>query len=111
MMSAVMTGVIWLDAEMSEVGLEALGGKARSLVRLVRAGLGESVPPGFVVPAAPAVLGGLDDGSADAIREAYGALGERLGQSEPLVAVRSSGTAEDLAEASYAGQYETYLGV
>lgn len=42
---------------------------------------------------------------ADAIREAYAELGGGL------VAVRSSATAEDLAEASFAGQQSTYLNV
>jgi rifampicin phosphotransferase len=44
---------------------------------------------------------------AAAIREAYGALGG----DETAVVVRSSGTAEDLLEASFAGQHETYLNV
>ncbi|MBN2385437.1 MAG: hypothetical protein JXB85_00335 [Anaerolineales bacterium] len=44
---------------------------------------------------------------ADAIAQAYAALpGEN-----PAVAVRSSATAEDLPEASFAGQQETYLNV
>ena len=46
---------------------------------------------------------------ADAIRRAYRRLGERLGRDDPDVAVRSSATAEDLPEASFAGQQETYL--
>jgi pyruvate,water dikinase len=46
------------------------------------------------------------DGLADEIVRAY----EKLGH-EPYVAVRSSGTAEDLAGASFAGQYDTYLDV
>jgi len=46
-----------------------------------------------------------------AIREAYERLGERLGEPEPSVAARSSATAEDLPEASFAGQQETYLNV
>jgi len=37
---------------------------------------------------------------------AYGKLGE-----EPCVAVRSSGTAEDLEGASFAGQYDTFLDI
>jgi phosphoenolpyruvate synthase/pyruvate phosphate dikinase len=44
---------------------------------------------------------------ADAIRQAYAAL---PGQ-DPAVAVRSSATAEDLPEASFAGQQETFLNV
>ncbi len=45
------------------------------------------------------------------IRNAYKELSLRLGVDEPLVAVRSSATAEDLEEASFAGQMETYLNV
>jgi len=45
-----------------------------------------------------------DDDLAREIRAAY----ERLGPTEP-VAVRSSATAEDTAEASFAGQQDTYL--
>jgi pyruvate,water dikinase len=44
------------------------------------------------------------------IREAYAALAQDAG-SDPSVAVRSSATAEDLPDASFAGQQETYLGV
>ncbi len=45
------------------------------------------------------------------IVEAYEELGERLGVKNPDVAVRSSATAEDLPDASFAGQQETYLNV
>lgn len=45
------------------------------------------------------------------IAEAYGELCRRLGQENAAVAVRSSATAEDLPEASFAGQQETYLNV
>ncbi|BAC89926.1 phosphoenolpyruvate synthase [Gloeobacter violaceus] len=44
------------------------------------------------------------------IREGYGELCGRYG-ADTDVAVRSSATAEDLPEASFAGQQETYLGV
>lgn len=50
--------------------------------------------------------GTLPDDIAAAIRQAYGALG-----AIPPVAVRSSATAEDLPEMSFAGQQETYLNV
>jgi pyruvate,water dikinase len=46
-----------------------------------------------------------------AIRNAYKQLNERLGLKDPFVAVRSSATAEDLPDASFAGQQETYLNV
>ena len=45
------------------------------------------------------------------IIEAYEKLGKRLDIENPDVAVRSSATAEDLADASFAGQQETYLNV
>ena len=47
----------------------------------------------------------------DAIREAYRKLCERAGETDLPVAVRSSATAEDLPDASFAGQQETYLNV
>lgn len=45
------------------------------------------------------------------IAEAYAELGRRVNQAEPFVAVRSSATAEDLPDASFAGQQDTYLNV
>jgi pyruvate, water dikinase len=47
----------------------------------------------------------------DAIIDAYRELGERIGRDAPDVAARSSATAEDLPEASFAGQQETYLNI
>ncbi len=60
--------------------------------------------PAALLPAAlvPAVL---PPAIAEAIRVAYGAL------NQPSVAVRSSATAEDLPELSFAGQQETYLNI
>ena len=55
--------------------------------------------------------GRLPDDLADAIRGAYAKLAERLDRAEPDVAVRSSATAEDLPEASFAGQLETFLNI
>ncbi|HDN63274.1 MAG TPA: phosphoenolpyruvate synthase [Candidatus Bathyarchaeota archaeon] len=46
-----------------------------------------------------------------AIREAYRKLCEKTGTKDLFVAVRSSATAEDLPDASFAGQQETYLNV
>ena len=47
---------------------------------------------------------------AEEIRRAYHRLEEKYGK-DPDVAVRSSATAEDLPDASFAGQQETYLNV
>ncbi|PVZ14315.1 phosphoenolpyruvate synthase [Actinomycetospora cinnamomea] len=49
--------------------------------------------------------------TADAIRAAYEELGKRYDTTDVDVAVRSSATAEDLPEASFAGQQDTYLNV
>jgi pyruvate, water dikinase len=48
---------------------------------------------------------------ADQIREAYRSLAQRTQTVDPSVAVRSSATAEDLPDASFAGQHETYLNI
>jgi pyruvate,water dikinase len=47
----------------------------------------------------------------NAIRTAYRELNKRLDLKDTFVAVRSSATAEDLPDASFAGQQETYLNV
>ena len=100
------------------------GGKAAGLTALVRAGF--PVPSAFVVTTAAytdfLAASGLDGGDPQRLHEriphapvpaeiaasivtAYSGLGAAA------VAVRSSGTAEDLAGASFAGQYDTYLSV
>ena len=48
---------------------------------------------------------------AEAIRTSYRELSRRSGRDEAAVAVRSSATAEDLPDASFAGQQETFLNV
>lgn len=45
------------------------------------------------------------------IRNEYEKLGELLGIENPDVAIRSSATAEDLPDASFAGQQESYLNI
>ena len=55
--------------------------------------------------------GAFPDDLADAIRDAYAKLGEQYETDEVDVAVRSSATAEDLPEASFAGQQDTFLNV
>ena len=84
--------VFWLDA-ISERDRLRVGGKAFILARLRQRGF--PVPDGFVLPAGMPV---------EAAAAAYARLGG-------AVAVRSSSTAEDTAEASFAGQYRTVLGV
>ena len=76
-----------------------VGGKARVLGELAVAGF--SVPPGLVVTAAAVDI----DGWEAFLEAAARSLGV------PRFAVRSSGAAEDLPDASYAGLYETYLNV
>jgi pyruvate,water dikinase len=49
--------------------------------------------------------------TADAILKAYHELSKRAGRDNASVAVRSSATAEDLPDASFAGQQETYLNI
>ncbi|HEX7676011.1 MAG TPA: phosphoenolpyruvate synthase [Bdellovibrio sp.] len=53
----------------------------------------------------------LPQGLEREILEAYAKLSAESGESETDVAVRSSATAEDLPNASFAGQQETYLNV
>lgn len=101
---------------------DLVGGKALGLGALIDHGF--SVPSGFVVTtaayrdfAAAAGLRGLpptemstqfartpiDDEIIAQVLAAYADLGR------PAVAVRSSGTAEDLVDASFAGQHSTFL--
>jgi pyruvate,water dikinase len=73
------------------------GHKAATLARLRQAG--HDVPAGFVIPVGQAAE--LDTK----------AIAEALAQLEGPVAVRSSGLAEDSADASFAGQYDSFLSV
>lgn len=51
------------------------------------------------------------ESTAEAIRSAYAELGQRYDTEDVDVAVRSSATAEDLPDASFAGQQDTYLNI
>jgi rifampicin phosphotransferase len=79
---------------------ELVGGKAAGLAALIR--LGERVPDGFCVTTEAHQRGEVP---RDEVLAAY----DRLGGGP--VAVRSSATAEDLPDASFAGQQDTYLAV
>ncbi len=101
--------------------IERAGAKATKLAELARAGF--PVPGGFVLttdafdrflaandlgpdsPPEAVAAASLPTDVADALLAAAEGLGD-----VPL-AVRSSGVAEDLPEASFAGQYETVLDV
>ena len=88
-------------------GAEELGTKAANLARLAASGF--PVPDGFVITTAACdrILAGPD--IPPDIWTKIRAHLDRLGPGP--VAVRSSGTAEDLGDASYAGQYDTVLDV
>jgi len=84
-----------------------VGGKATNLSRLINAGF--PTPGGFAVTTnAYRAAANAEEMPAE-IRDAIVAAYRNMGS--PTVAVRSSATAEDLADASMAGQYETYLDV
>jgi len=104
--------------------IQISGGKGASLARLSQR-FPDSIPGGFIITTEffkkyilPAVKeAGSDVKSAVAelilpaeavglIQSAYEELGSRVS-----VAVRSSATAEDLPDASFAGQQDTYLNI
>ncbi len=82
----------------------------RSRIRAYRAGdatlreTGEAIRELFLASDFPPDI-------ADSIRAHYRELGQRAGLERLSVAVRSSATAEDLPDASFAGQQETFLNV
>ena len=114
-----MLAAVRLVVDLRDLGkgdLPLAGGKGANLGELIRAGF--PVPPGFVVTTAAydrVAAGGADresllrapipDDLAEAVRAAWRALGA------PAVAVRSSATAEDMPEAAFAGQQDTFLNV
>jgi pyruvate,water dikinase len=83
------------------------GGKGSTLARLAQAGY--RVPDGFVI--LPTAFAG-DDLTAGAWAQVQAQLNRlRRGTRQPAFAVRSSAQSEDSAQASFAGEFETVLGV
>ncbi|WP_017559495.1 PEP/pyruvate-binding domain-containing protein [Nocardiopsis baichengensis] len=91
-----VVGLSEIDSGM--IGL--VGGKAAGLGEMIAAG--ERVPPGFCLTTRAHRAGTVPE---DELAAAYAELGGGR------VAVRSSATAEDLPDASFAGQQDTVLGV
>ena len=105
-------------SEIDDTDLPCVGGKGLNLGKLTRAGF--RVPNGFCVTTDAYRLSvrGLseqNDGSIKDIELSPKLIAEiRIAQEQlqtPTFAVRSSATAEDLAEASFAGQQDTFLNV
>ena len=92
-----------------EVDPKKCGGKGKNLVELQEASF--PVPPGFILTydaySRFKGTGQIPGEIKKAISKCYRELGRRTGN--PMVAVRSSASAEDLQMASFAGLYTTYL--
>jgi len=101
---ATATALVSLDDSACEAPKLA-GNKAATLALLRRAGF--AVPPGIVVSAE--ALSGVVDELPHAVRAALANVPDLVGPGP--WAVRSSSTAEDTAQASFAGLFETVLNV
>jgi pyruvate,water dikinase len=95
--------------EIDRTQVAAVGGKGASLGELMRID-GIDVPPGFCVTTDAYRRVVVQGAPIDAVAAAItGALARHGAQA--AYAVRSSATAEDLPNASFAGQHDTYLNV
>jgi phosphoenolpyruvate synthase/pyruvate phosphate dikinase len=92
--------------EIDNEDIDLVGGKALSLGRLLQAGL--PVPSGFVITT-DAYNSMGKNGVSSELKEAIFKTFEALGADR--VAVRSSAIAEDSPDASWAGQFDSYLNV
>ncbi|MFI6361993.1 aminotransferase class III-fold pyridoxal phosphate-dependent enzyme [Nocardia sp. NPDC050630] len=95
--TAAVPAVMFLGA--ADFAPDRAGGKAGTLHELIMAGF--EVPPGFVVTA-DLDLAEVSDDDLNGWVRALGGF---------PVAARSSGVLEDLDDASFAGQYESYLDI
>ena len=92
--------------------LEANGFEGSMTARLAELAAGKATLAETGAAIRKTVLGGeFPKETADAISSSYRELCRRSGKKELDVAVRSSATAEDLPDASFAGQQETYLNI
>lgn len=90
--------------------------EANDLEAVIRAGIGELHDGAELGRIGEEIRSAFSAGDMphdvdNAIRRAYEELSARYGVDETDVAARSSATAEDMPEASFAGQQETYLNV
>ena len=106
--------IVWLgESACHERAL--VGGKAAHLSRLAERW---PVPPGFCLTteaferwAGRERAASVPPELAERLVEAYRLLGERCGEAEPSVAVRSSAVDEDSQGVSFAGLHDTFLNV
>ena len=91
-----------VDNRLTHIVASVLADAASGKLPLAEAGA--SIRSAFLHGEWPAAI-------AEQVRHAYRELCRRSGKDEVAVAVRSSATAEDLPDASFAGQQETYLNV
>ncbi len=101
--------VVTADAYRALIAAAGLEHPLRSAIEGYRSGIplaetGEAIRAMLLEAELPEAL-------ISAIRQGYRALCARLGRRDAAVAVRSSATAEDLPDASFAGQQETFLNI
>ena len=98
----------WLG-DLAEPDRDRFGSKSVNLALMARWGL--PVPDGFAVAIEAGRPGVLSSDERRALRDAYAEFCGGAGSSACAVAVRSSAAAEDGSDFSFAGQYQTLLGV
>ncbi|MFA5941473.1 MAG: phosphoenolpyruvate synthase [Sinimarinibacterium sp.] len=98
------------EAYWTFVNANALGDVIRTVLGEMRAGHATLAEAGHTIRRA-FLRAKIPEPLADALRGAYRELSARIGAGTADVAVRSSATAEDLPEASFAGQQESFLNI